>query len=131
MRGLFLRSICQIGIFMVCAQAIVHFRPDKSYEKYMKLLVSVMILVQIFQPIGSLLRGDGGEEFWERMQRFQRQLEQGMEQAQGEAARSEELLEEMTLQQLQERLEEQLEEKELEEGRGEVVAPVERVEIGG
>lgn len=124
MRGLLLRSICQMGIFVVCAQAIVHFRPDKSYEKYMKLLVSVMILVQIFQPIGSLFRGGGQEEFWDRMHRFQEQLEQGMEQAQGEAARSEELLEEMTLQQVQERLEE----FSSEDGQEDFVSPIEKIE---
>ena len=48
-----------MGIFMICAQAVVHFRPKESYEKYLKLLVSVIVLIQVFLPIGSFLLGDG------------------------------------------------------------------------
>ena len=53
------QAICRMGIFMICAQAVVHFRPKESYEKYLKLLVSVIVLIQVFLPIGSFLLGDG------------------------------------------------------------------------
>ena len=52
MQNLLFQAICRVGIFMICAQAIVHFRPKEAYEKYLKLLVSAMVLVQLFLPLG-------------------------------------------------------------------------------
>ena len=43
----FLQTITQIGSFMICAQLMIHFRPDGSYEKYLKFLVSMMVLAQL------------------------------------------------------------------------------------
>ncbi|MDE6926541.1 MAG: hypothetical protein K2P59_15025, partial [Acetatifactor sp.] len=61
MNSLF-QTICRIGIFMICAQTVIHFRPQESYEKYLKLLVSAMVLIQMFLPVSRLLfHGDGGE----------------------------------------------------------------------
>ena len=42
--------IGQVGIFLICAQTLIHFRPRESYEKYLKLLLSVMLLIQLLQP---------------------------------------------------------------------------------
>lgn len=92
---------------MICAQAVIHFRPNQSYEKYLKLLVSVMILVQIFQPVGRFFLTDGGEEISDRIKWFQEQLDQGMEQAARAGGASGDLLERMALQEVQERLAEQ------------------------
>lgn len=44
-------AISRIGIFIVCAQVIVHCRPKAAYEKYIRLLVSVMVLLMLCQPI--------------------------------------------------------------------------------
>lgn len=52
------KIVGQAGIFLICAQTIVHFRPKESYEKYLKLLLSVMLLIQLLQPVLTLL-GDG------------------------------------------------------------------------
>ena len=92
-----------MGIFMICAQAVVHFRPKESYEKYLKLLVSVIVLIQVFLPIGSFLLGDAARA----LEQFGRELEQGLEDAAGEAAAADELLEQMTLEEVMRRLEEQ------------------------
>ena len=46
----FFQIVCRLGIFMVCARLLIHFRAQESYEKYLKLLVSVMILIQLFLP---------------------------------------------------------------------------------
>lgn len=43
----FLQGICRAGIFVICAQTLVHFRPRQSYEKYLKLLLSTMIIIQL------------------------------------------------------------------------------------
>ena len=45
------RVIGQAGIFLICAQTVVHFRPKESYDKYLKLLLSVMLLLQLLQPV--------------------------------------------------------------------------------
>lgn len=50
--------IGQVGIFLICAQTLVHFRPRESYEKYLKLLLSVMLLIQLLQPLLTVLGGD-------------------------------------------------------------------------
>ena len=96
-----------MGIFMICAQAVVHFRPKESYEKYLKLLVSVIVLIQVFLPIGSFLLGDGRQNAARALEQFGRELEQSLEDAAGDAAAADELLEQMTLEEVMRRLEEQ------------------------
>ena len=50
--------IGQVGIFLICAQTLIHFRPRESYEKYLKLLLSVMLLIQLLQPLLTVLGGN-------------------------------------------------------------------------
>lgn len=100
----FFNAICQMGIFMVCAQAIVHFRPNGSYEKYLRMLVSVMILVQIFLPVTRLFSGGVQQNMDELVNRMQRQMEESMEQAKSFSAASDELLDRMTLEEVKTRL---------------------------
>ena len=54
--------IRRVGIFIVCAQTISHFRPKASYEKYFKFLISIMVLAQLLTPFLQML---GGEENWQ------------------------------------------------------------------
>lgn len=102
-----LQTICRIGIFMICAQTIVHFRPRETYEKYLKLLVSVMVLIQLFLPVGSFLLGGGMEQALEKLGTFRSQMEQEMDEAAREAAETDALLERMTLEEIRRRMEEQ------------------------
>lgn len=90
-----LSSIRQIGVFMICAQALIHFKPKGSYEKYLKLLVSAMILVQLLSPIAALLIGGEGQSLEERIAAYSASFEQGL----GEAA-----LEEYRIEQLRRQL---------------------------
>lgn len=107
MQNILFQTICRIGIFMICAQAIIHFRPRETYEKYLKLLVSVMIMIQLFLPVGSFLLGGGIEQTLEGLELFRYQLEQEMELAAQEAAEADALLEQMTLEEVRRRMEEQ------------------------
>ena len=102
------QAICRTGIFMICAQAIVQFRPNESYEKYLKLLVSVMILIQLFLPIGRLFTGVGRMEADALSDSFRESLEQEMEEAERQAKEAETLLQQMTLEEVRRRLEEQV-----------------------
>ena len=100
------QTICRIGIFMICAQAIVHFRPQEAYEKYLKLLVGSMILIQLFLPVGRLLfRGDG-QELALKSEELLEELEAEIAAAEINALETEALLEQMTLEEVRRRVEE-------------------------
>ena len=119
---------------MICAQALVHFRPREAYEKYLKLLVSVMILIQLFLPIGSLFLGGGRQDAARQLEAFGRELEQEMQKAQESAFQTDGLLEQMALEEVRRRIEQQTQQEELpREAPGEIrtdVEPVEPVKIG-
>lgn len=106
MQNLFFRAICQAGIFMICAQAIVHFRPKEAYEKYLKLLVSLMVLIQLFLPVGSFLLGGGGQETEALLKEFRRELEQGIKDVEESAAEADEILGQMTLEEIRRQMKE-------------------------
>lgn len=107
MRSALFQAICRTGIFMICAQAIVHFRPQESYEKYLKLLVSVMVLIQLFLPLGSFFAGIRGEAAAEQLEGFRQSLEESMEEARQKAEETDALLERMTLEEVRRRMEAQ------------------------
>lgn len=107
MQSDFFKAICQMGIFMICAQSIVHFRPKAAYEKYLKMLVGAMVLIQIFLPVGRLLFGRDGAAFSESVRQFEENLEGSMDEASENADRSWQMLENMTLEEVRKRLEEE------------------------
>lgn len=100
-------TVCQIAVFMICAQAIAHFRPKESYEKYLRMLLSVMILIQIFQPFCKLFFGVTGQELSASVESFQRELDISMEEAAEQSVLAGEKLETMSLLEVQERMVEQ------------------------
>ena len=55
-----LETIRQIGVFMIAAQAVVHFAPGRQYEKYIKSVSGIMILLLFLKPV---LQSAGAE--WE------------------------------------------------------------------
>ena len=105
MQNSFFQAICRVGIFMICAQAIVHFRPHPQYEKYLKLLVSVMVLIQLFLPVGGFLLGGGGQEAAKILEQFGLELEQSIKDAAENAAAADAVLEQMTLEEIMRQLE--------------------------
>lgn len=52
-----LQNIREIGIFMIVAQAIVHFAPGRQYEKYIKSISSVIILALFLKPFVQMAGG--------------------------------------------------------------------------
>lgn len=108
MQTVLTRALCQMSIFMICTQTLVHFRPNDSYEKYLKLLVSVMLLAQIFQPFCQIFSLGTGEALTDRVRFYQEALEKQMEQAL-EHTSIELTLEELGRQELERRLQEQQE----------------------
>lgn len=84
------RVIGQVGIFLICAQTVVHFRPKESYDKYLKLLLSVMLLLQLLQPVLNVLGGDGTWNAEEQVAGFTEELQTVFELAAEQAGRTEE-----------------------------------------
>ena len=58
----FFEFIRQIGVFILCAQCLIHFCAGKSYEKYVRLLVGIMVLAQFITPVSMLFFGAGRVE---------------------------------------------------------------------
>ncbi len=77
----FLEFMKRIGIFIICAQSILHFAAEKSYERYVKILVGIMILAQFIVPVRSLLLGADNGEIWSAVEEFQREMDKAMEDA--------------------------------------------------
>lgn len=53
--------IKRIGIFMIAAQAVLHFAPGQKYEKYIKLIIGTLILLQFAAPLKGILSGAGSD----------------------------------------------------------------------
>lgn len=96
MEGL-LSKIGQIAIFMICAKTLLHFRAKESYEKYLKLLVSLMLLVLLVEPLMEVL-GKGKEgEFLQRIRLYNYQLQDILENEQLSDEEISEILSHMTM----------------------------------
>ena len=101
----FFDSICRVGIFVLCAQTVVHFKPKEVYEKYLRYLVSVMVLIQLFLPISSFLLGGGNKTIEKALKQFEDELRESMEQAEENAKEVDEKLESMTLEEVRKQME--------------------------
>ena len=64
---------------MICAQALLHFRAQETYEKYLKMLVSIMILIQLFIPVGAFFMGEKKDETAEALRQFKQDMEAGIQ----------------------------------------------------
>lgn len=60
----FLRLLKDTTVFLLAAQMLMHFLPAKKYEKYGKLMVSLIVLSQLTLPILSIVQKDATGQFW-------------------------------------------------------------------
>lgn len=111
---LFLNTVKQIGIFMICAQAVMYFKRNESYEKYLKLLVSMMVMVQFLIPVFSIFKEGGTKEFEERIAAYERAMETDIEEIKFIEVLAEEKLREMTLEEVKERVSQEIRIEEVE-----------------
>lgn len=100
-----LEIVKQVGVFIICAQMILHFKPAESYGKYLRLLMSTMVLVQLVVPVFGLLKGNVQETFVDRVSFYREELEDNMEKISLTGALAEDILERMTLEEVKKRLE--------------------------
>ena len=52
-----LKEIGQVASFLVCAGMLLHFRAKESYEKYIRLIISMMLLLLLVQPFFGIMAG--------------------------------------------------------------------------
>jgi hypothetical protein len=123
----FFRVVCQVGIFLVCTQVVLHFRPNKDYEKYMKMLVGAMVLLQIFIPVVRLFSGDGVSDLEGSISGFAQKIEASRKEAEAAGIDADRILEKMTLEQVREALAQQ---GIGEDESGEVPGEIESGEVG-
>lgn len=90
---------------MICAQAVVHFKPKEAYGKYLRLLLGMMVLVQLFAMVYGVFEGEGGVSLTENIRKFQGEMEESMGEAAAGSALAGLQLEDMSLKMLQEILE--------------------------
>lgn len=72
--------IKKLGIFIICAQSFIHFSAGKSYEKYVKLLIGIMVLAQFVVPVRALFLGKENAQIWDEVDRFKAEMEESLKQ---------------------------------------------------
>ena len=75
MLSVFLELVKKVGIFVIVGQTIQHFGISKKYERYVKLVISIMVVSQIvfsfgiyvkqFQKQGVFVSGSEYRKEWE------------------------------------------------------------------
>lgn len=71
-------NIRRIGIFMIAAQTVLHFAAGKQYEKYLKIITSVIILFQFLSPFASSA-DDFAVRWQSEIEQMEKQVEKQME----------------------------------------------------
>lgn len=95
-----IENIRRIGIFMIVAQTVIHFASGKQYEKYMKIIAGVLILLQFINPFVSS-SGDFVEKWQEEIEGMMLQMEE-RNRAWQKLSPADDLVETMVLQQIEE-----------------------------
>jgi len=83
MFSVFLELVKRVGIFVIIGQTMIHFGISKEYEKYTRLVVSLMVAAQIVFAFHSYLRKeewDGrimfSEKYYEQWDENMKELEE-------------------------------------------------------
>lgn len=71
----FLQLLKDTAVFLLAAQMLMHFLPAKKYEKYGKLMVSLIVLSQLALPILSIGKNDTAGQFWGAFERMEEENE--------------------------------------------------------
>ena len=72
----FLQILRETALFMLGAQVLLYLGPGKKYEKYGKMIVSLLVLAQLAEPILDFGRYLGETSFHSRMEYFAQENEQ-------------------------------------------------------
>ncbi len=70
-----LREIGQIAAFLICAQTLLHFRAKDSYEKYIKLVISMMLLLLLARPLFGLAEDKEEMDIVQRIEQYEESMQ--------------------------------------------------------
>lgn len=119
MGGDFFKMIRQVAIFMICAQMLMHFKPAESYGKYIRLLVSMMVLAQLIVPLLGFFGKDGDTIFQGSLGYYEGIFTEGLAEVNAACERAEKLLEQMTLEEVKSRINQEMTQEEEQSTPGE------------
>lgn len=71
----------QAAVFTIVAQTILHFRPNKSYEKYLKMLIGMMLLAVFIIPLTELFAGNSTVEYKRMLEGYEKSIDTMYEQS--------------------------------------------------
>ncbi|MCH5261998.1 MAG: stage III sporulation protein AF [Lachnospiraceae bacterium] len=72
-----MENIRRIGIFMIAAQTVMHFAAGKQYEKYMKIITGIIVLLLFVTPFVSF--SDSPITDWQtELERMEQQIQSNM-----------------------------------------------------
>jgi len=70
-----LEFIKRMGIFLICAESILYFSPGNSYQKYIRVLIGFMLLMQFMIPVRAFLSGQERALIENQVNEFRLQME--------------------------------------------------------
>ncbi len=135
---LLLKEIGQMAVFLICAQTLLYFRAKDSYEKYIKLLISMILLLLLTEPFLNLFHTGEGSGLWNGIATYGQAMEEVMGQGLIEEEEIEQILQRITQEKVEEgvgyvqELEENMTQennKSKEQGNAQIV--IEKIEVGG
>ncbi len=69
-----IENIKRIGLFMIVAQTVIHFAAGQQYEKYMRIVAGVIVLLLFITPFSSY-RGNAAEEWQKELEQITEKME--------------------------------------------------------
>ncbi len=76
MQELIMTIIKRAAVFMILAQAVIHFRPNPSYEKYFRFLAGIMTAVILALPMLEWLKSGIGGQYQAALAAYTERLEE-------------------------------------------------------
>lgn len=73
-----LKEIGQVASFVICVGMLLHFRAKESYEKYIRLCISLILLLFLTQPFFGIIHGVKGGDIMQMIQGFDSQMEEAL-----------------------------------------------------
>lgn len=74
-----LEIIKKLGIFIIISQTIVHFCPNNSYERYIRMLVGIMIISLMVIPVAGIFFSQVEFDYASRLSQFEKDFYEAVE----------------------------------------------------
>ena len=98
MFSIFLENMKRLSIFVVISHTILHFGVSPKYEKYVKLILSFIVVAQLVFSIGSYLNSKPGIVKWVSEENYYVKWNQYMEELETEYEAMQKVLDDKMMQ---------------------------------